>query len=393
MKISDELHAAIDLGRIVERTQQMVRLPSVNPFESTRLGPVEGEALFADWLVEQLDHLGYEPTRHEVVPERPNVWGVGPGGDGPIVMLGGHLDTVGVEGYSGDPFSGDLSEGRVYGRGSCDMKGAFACFLEVAEVLASSGQALPGRLMIAGIADEEAAMLGSTAFPSHGPAADFAIIGEPTELTICTAHLGQYAVPIRTFGRAVHSSIASEGLNAIEQMMKVVSALGEYRDELHARPGHAMCGSGSVNAGVIRGGNMVSIVPDLCELEVDRRVSPLQTSAEVRGELVALLESIAAHDHSFAWELGAPLVDSGPLDTPLDHPVVLAAQIAARRNETPDDAVAFSGSTDAPNLGVPAIIWGPGSLSQAHTIDEYVEVSQLDSAAHLYLDAVLELIG
>jgi acetylornithine deacetylase/succinyl-diaminopimelate desuccinylase-like protein len=217
VRISDELHAAIDLGRIVERTQQMVRLPSVNPFESERLGPVEGEALFADWLVDQLDHLGYEPKRHEVVPERPNVWAVGPGGDGPIVMLGGHLDTVGVEGYSGDPFSGDLREGRVYGRGSCDMKGAFACFLEVAEVLASSGQSLPGRLMIAGIADEEAAMLGSTAFPSHGPAADFAIIGEPTELTICTAHLGQYAVPIRTFGRAVHSSIASEGLRASTQ--------------------------------------------------------------------------------------------------------------------------------------------------------------------------------
>ena len=349
--------------------------------------------MIADWLVDQLDRLGYEPTRHEVVPGRPNVWGVGPGGDGPIVMLGGHLDTVGVESYLGDPFSGDLRSGRVYGRGSCDMKGAFACFLEVAEVLASSGQSLPGRVMIAGIADEEAGMLGSTAFPSHGPAADFAIIGEPTELSICTTHLGQYAVPIRTFGRAAHSSVASEGLNAIEQMMKVITALGEYRDELHTRPGHAMCGSGSVNAGVIRGGNMVSIVPDLCELEVDRRVSPLQTSAEVRGELVELLESIAAHDHSFAWELGSPLVDSGPLDTPLDCPVVLAAQAAARRNETPDAAAAFSASTDAPNLGVPAIIWGPGSLSQAHTIDEFVEVDQLETATHLSLDAVLELIG
>jgi acetylornithine deacetylase/succinyl-diaminopimelate desuccinylase family protein len=389
----NDLHALIDRDRVIERTLTMVQIPSVNPFESARLGPIEGEVLLADWLVDQLDLLGYKPTRHEVAPGRPNVWGIGPGGDGPIVMLGGHLDTVGVEGYSGDPFSGDLRDGRLYGRGSCDMKGAFACFLEVAEVLASADQKFPGRVMIAGIADEEAAMLGSTEFPSHGPAADFAIIGEPTELSICTAHLGQYAVPIRTFGRAVHSSIASEGLNAIEQMMKVITALGEYRDELHSRPGHDMCGSGSVNAGVIRGGNMVSIVPDLCQLEVDRRVSPLQTSAEVRGELVELLESIAAHDHSFAWELGSPLVDSGPLDTPLDSPVVLAAQSAARRNETPDVAVAFSASTDAPNLGVPAIIWGPGSLSQAHTIDEFVEVDQLETATHLYLDAVLELIG
>jgi len=388
-----ELHAAIDVDRVVERAQQMVQIPSVNPFQASRLEPTEGESRVAEWLAAHLDRLGFDPKRVDVADGRPNVWGIGPGGGGPVIALAGHLDTVGVAGYDGDPFSGDLRDGRVHGRGTCDMKGAFACFLEVAEVLNSSGAELNGRMMIAGIADEEAAMLGSSAFGSHAPLPDMAIVGEPTELAICTSHLGQYAVPIRTFGRAVHSSIASQGVNAIEHMICVVSALGEYQVELDSRSGHVMCGSGSVNAGVIRGGEMVSIVPDWCELEIDRRVAPGETSAGVRSELVELLESLNADVKDFRWELGEPLVDAAPLDTPIDSAIVRAAQTAARSHQHDEAPVAFPAATDAPNLGVPAIIWGPGSLDQAHTVDEYVEVTHLESAAHLYLDAVLEMIG
>ncbi len=387
------MHAAIDVERVVERTQQMVQIPSVNPFQASRLGPIEGEARIADWLAAHLDRLGFDPQRADVADGRPNVWGTSPGGDGQVIALAGHLDTVGVAGYDGDPFSGELRDGRVYGRGTCDMKGALACFLEVAEVLVASGVTLNGRLMIAGIADEEAGMLGSSAFESDGPLLDMAIVGEPTELAICTSHLGQYAVPIRTFGRAVHSSIASQGVNAIEHMMRVVSALGEYQLELDGRSGHGMCGSGSVNAGVISGGEMVSIVPDWCELEIDRRVAPGETSAGVRSELVKLLDSLKAEVKDFRWELGEPLVDAAPLDTPIDSAIVRAAQTAARSHQHDEAPVAFPAATDAPNLGVPAIVWGPGSLDQAHTIDEYVEVTQLESAAHLYLGAVLEMIG
>ena len=353
----------------------------------------EGEARVAGWLEAHLDRLGFAPRRVDVVSGRPNVWGIGPGGDGPVLALAGHLDTVGVAGYDGDPFSGELRDGRLHGRGTCDMKGAFACFLEVAEVLSRRGVDLNGRLMIAGIADEEAGMLGSSVFGSQAPMPDMAIVGEPTELAICTAHLGQYAVPIRTFGRAVHSSIASQGVNAIEHMMRVVSALRGYQEQLDARPGHSMCGPGSVNAGVIRGGDMVSIVPDWCELQIDRRVVPGETPAGVRAELVAMLETLEAADEDFRWELGEPLVDAAPLDTPFDATVVKAAQRAARSHGQDEAAVAFPAATDAPNFGVPCVIWGPGSLDQAHTIDEYVDVNQLESAAHLYLDVVLDLIG
>lgn len=391
--IAEDLHAAIDLERVVRRTQDMVRLPSVNPFQSSELSPIEGEGALADWLAVELAQLGYDPQRADVADRRPNIWGMSPGTDGPVIALVGHLDTVGVAGYDGDPFSGDLRDGRIHGRGTCDMKGAFACFLEVAEVLRASAKPLNGRLMIVGLADEEAAMLGSSAFGQHAPLPDMAIVGEPTELAICTAHLGQFALPIRTFGRAAHSSIASQGVNAIEHMTRVVSGLRQYQAELDARVGHPMCGSGSVNAGVIRGGEMVSIVPDWCELEVDRRVAPGETSVDVRAELTSLLERLEAEVADFRWELGAPLVDAAPLDTPMGAVVVRAAQKAAQARTCPDEVAAFPGATDAPNLGVPAIIWGPGSLDQAHTVDEFVAVDQLEAAAHLYLDAVLEVIG
>lgn len=389
---SAHLHDAVDRDRLIARTQALVRIPSVNPFQSP-LAAGQGEAELAQWLEVELSRLGFTTGRAEAAAGRPNVWGLGEGGAGPVLGLVGHLDTVGIEGYNGDPFSGDMSDDRIHGRGSCDMKGAFACFLEVAEVLRAGGHELAGRLMIAGIADEEAAMLGSSAFGSHAPRPDMAIVGEPTELSICSAHLGQYAVPIRTFGRAVHSSIASQGVNAIEHMMRVVESIGEYRDELASREGHAMCGAGTASVGVIRGGDMVSIVPDWCELEVDRRMAPGETSEGIRAEIEARLVALGAADEDFRWELGEPLVDAKPLDTAVDSPLVRAAQDAARTHGRGTAVGAFSAATDAPNLGVPAIIWGPGSLAQAHTVDEYVEVDQLVAATHMYLDAVLELIG
>ncbi len=389
----DALHSLIDIDRVVERTSEMIRIPSVNPFEKPELATGEGETAIGEWLASHLDELGYAPQTYEVAADRPNVWGTSSGGDGPVIALTGHIDTVGVDGYEGDPFSGDVSDGRVSGRGACDMKGAFACFLEVAEVLKASGTELAGRLMIAGLADEEAAMLGSARFGDGAPLPDIAIVGEPTEMAICTSHLGQFALPVKTFGHAVHSSIAHEGINAIEKMMRVMASLGQYRDELAMRDPHPMCGVGTVNAGVIRGGNMVSIVPDWCTLDVDRRLVPGETSADAHAEIMDRLDALAANDPDFTYELGEPLVDAAPLDTPVDSPVVMAAQAAARSWGSSAEAVSFTGSTDAPNLGVPAIIWGPGSLAQAHTTNEWVAIDQLKAAAHMYLDAVLELAG
>ena len=184
-----QLRSSINVERLVERTQAMVRIRSENPFSKP---PSEGmrELEMANFLERSMAELGLDTNRHDVVPDRPNVWGELRGsGDGPTLMLAAHLDTVDSEGYPDayDPF---VKEGRIYGRGSCDMKATFAAYLEVAEILQNSGHALPGNLLLVGVADEEFQMIGSTHFGQMDHPADFCIVGEPTNLNICPAHKG-----------------------------------------------------------------------------------------------------------------------------------------------------------------------------------------------------------
>ena len=355
-----ELHAAIDVDRVVERTQQLIRIPSVNPFQSGALEPNEGEAQVGDWLLANLRRLGFDAHCVDVVAGRPNVWGTSSGGDGPVIALVGHLDTVGVGGYEGYPFSGELVNGRVHGRGACDMKGALACFVEVAEVLEATGANLAGRLMIAGIADEEAGMLGSSSFGSHAPLPDMAIVGEPTEMSICTAHLGQFAVPIRTFGRAVHSSIATTGVNAIERMARVVAALGAHQADLAARAAHPLCGVGSVNAGVrARGRDWCRSCPtgaswrsigESCRAKPPR-THGASSSRSCRSSPPAMTSSDGRSATRSSTRRRSTRRSSHPWSTLPASPLTLMV--------SDDQPGAFPGATDAPNLGVPAIILGP----------------------------------
>lgn len=390
----DALHDLINPDRLVARTAELVQIPSVNPFDEADadLSELYGEARVANWMANRLTALGWDVELTEPEPGRPNLVALSPGGDGPVLGLAGHTDTVGIAGCD-EPFSGRVADGRIHGRGTCDMKGALVAFIEVAEVLAERDVELQGRLMIAGVADEENLMVGSIAMGADGPVCDHLIVGEPTELAICSAHKGQFAFPIRTFGRAVHSSIADTGVNAIKHMTEIVEMLEGYGEELRSGPRHDLCGTGTVNPSVIRGGEMVAIVPDWCELQVDRRLVPGETAAAVVEDLTRRISELAAGREDFRWEIGEPIMASGPLDTPTTDPVVMAAQRAMASRHQAVDATAFPASTDAPNLGAPAIIWGPGSLTKAHTVDEYIEIDELVIAAHLYLDVVLDLIG
>ena len=384
----DCLVAAFDRKVVVSDLCDMIAIRSENPFDGP---PREGyrEREMADFFLARLADLGFEIDSRDVVPGRPNVWGRLKGrGGGPTLMLAGHLDTVGTEGYNA-PFEPKIEQGRVYGRGACDMKAALAAYLEVARLMVQGDVELSGDLIIAGIVDEEWQLTGSRDVGRNGPSADFGIIGEPSDLAICPTHKGQYAVAIRTFGKAVHSSVPEKGHNAIEDMGRVINAFAGHDRTLLSRDPDPLCGHGRFSMGVIRGGTMVCTVPDACELEVDRRTLPGETSEVVREEYAQILETVAG----VKYELSEPLTEVAPLQVPLDSKVVQAT-VAAFEAVTggPAQVQAHTAATDAPNLGFPAIIFGPGSCEQAHSLCEYVEIEQLETATKTYLRAVLDLL-
>lgn len=375
-----------DAARIAADLAALVRIPSVNPYDEP---PCAGrrEAELADRLVAMMEEIGLETGRREIAPDRPNVWGRLRGaGTGPTLMLAGHMDTVGVEGYEGDPFAATVREGRLHGRGAVDMKGALAAMLETARMARDAR--LGGDLLLYFVADEEHLMQGSIAAGQAGPDADACIVGEPSMLAVAPAHKGQSAFEIEIAGKAVHSSRPELGVNALAGAARLIEAALARNEALQAATPHDLLGHGRMTPVMLTGGESHSAVPGDARLTIDRRTLPGENPEEIRAEIEAL---IAAAGVEATIRGPAPLAPS--LDTPLRHPLARAATEAARSVGADPGPIPFPGSTDAPNFGVPAVICGPGDLAQAHTSDEWIELDQTTRAALLYLRAAEILTG
>ncbi len=386
------LSESVSTESVKARLKEMIAIPSENPMAGEPR-PGHREKELGEYYLEQMNQLGMAISSRDAAPGRPNVFGVRHGdSERPSLMLCGHLDTVPTEGYV-DPYSPHEQSGRIYGRGSCDMKAGLACYLEVVRLLQEADVSLKGTLILCGVADEEWQMIGSREIGRNGPIADQCIIGEPSDLAVCPAHKGQHGLFIRTFGKAVHSSIPEQGENAIERMALVINALSDYNEELASREPHPLCGHGRYSPGVIRGGDLVSAVPDFCELEIDRRLLPGDRAEDVRQDIKRRLEPLKLDDPGFRYEISDPSWDIPANDLPVSSPVVRSLLTSAQvLTDIPAQACAFPGSTDAPHLGSPAVVCGPGSLAQAHSLNEYVEIEQLTRATRMYLHTVLDLL-
>lgn len=383
----------IEQKRLVESLCELVAIRSENPFDSeAREGYREKE--IGEYYSEMMNQLCLDVKYSEVQPGRPNVFGFRKGsGDGGTLMLAGHLDTVDTEGYD-NAYDIKFENGIIYGRGTCDMKGALAAYLEVVRLINDADVILKGNLIIGGIADEEYQMIGSKYVGANGPYADQGIIGEPTDLEICPANKGQLGAIIRTFGQSVHSSVPERGINAIIHMAKVIDAFSDYNDELLKSDPHPLCGHGRFSPGVIKGGTIVSTVPDLCELEVDRRVLPGETIEKIFAEYREHLDRLVDTIPGFKYEISDPTWDIPANDVSLDETIVQTLLNAYTEvMGQPTKVRAFVAGTDAPNMGFPTVICGPGSISQAHSLNEYVTVDQLVSAVKIYLWCVLDLLS
>ena len=375
--------------RLIAELSALIRCESVNTFGET--SPVGAESAMADLFEAQLRSLGLEIGTHEVTTGRRNVWGSLKGiGTGPTILLAGHLDTVGVDGYT-YPFDPIVKEGRIHGRGSCDMKAGLAAYLEVVRQLQFTGIPLSGDVIVAGVVDEEHAMAGSKDFGLYGPQVDYAIVAEPTLLQISTAHKGQILTTITTKGLAAHSSLPEQGRNAVYHMSAVLGSLQDYAGELSLRKADQACGKPSFSVGVIRGGDNACSVPDLCQIDIDRRTISGETSADILNELHDVMARAKTTVPELDFEIGTPFLDLPPLDTSSDALVTKAMIDACEAISGQVSVTAFPGSTDSPNFRCPTVICGPGDLAQCHSLNEYVTIDQIEEAVRIYVHAILAM--
>lgn len=370
------------MDQLVELLSDLVRIESINP-DLTADGA--GEAAVAGFVADWLRRAGIEAQIEEVRDGRPNVVArVSGSGGGRTLMLNGHLDTVGITGMT-DPLAPRIADGRLYGRGGYDMKaGVAACMLALAAVRQRETP-LRGDVIFTAVMDEEVAGQGTRAIASRYKA-DGALIAEPTELNLIVAHRGFMWHEFVTHGVAAHGSMPALGVDAIAHMGRVLVALEDLGRELAARPAHPLLKTGSLHAGLIRGGQEASSYPAGCVLNLERRTLPGETLEIVEAEYRGLLERLSIADPAFSATLTTTL-SYGPMETDPQGPLsasvrAAAAQVLGREPATTGAAFWTDGATLG-EVGIPAVLFGPAGEG-AHAFEEWVDLDSVRQCVSIY---------
>ncbi len=391
--MNTKLTALIDENRLVQVTRDLVRIPSVNP--------PGGEKPVAEYLLNQLASWGIEA---ELIPEpdpnRPQVLARLRGnGTRPPLLLNGHMDVV----PTGDPsrwefppFSGTIKNGRLYGRGSSDMKGGLSVALEVCRVIHTAGIPLSGDLALPFAMGEETGEPGTqTLLERSGYRDGFAIVLEPTGLSVCVAGRGLAWFRITIEGKSTHASIAEQGINPIDMFLSLGPAITKYNEKIRQRR-HPLCGSATCAMTMVHAGEKENVTPETLSLVLDRRINPGEKVENVQQEIEDLLVSLAESDKNFHAHLEL-IHQYEPAEIPPD---ISQVSLLCRSVEqaTGEKAVVHGApfSTDARNfindVGIPAVVFGPGEMNQPHTLDESIRVSDLTAATRAILNVADKLI-
>lgn len=366
----------------------LVAIPSVNPMGRAVSGPTYLEGRLTDYLERFCRDRQIAYAREVVSPGRDNLIARYDAPEpGRTLLYDVHQDTVPVEGMTVPPFEPHVENGRLYGRGACDVKGSLAAMLVAIERLVRERPRGSASVRLACTVDEEFTHTGSSHLAA-GPwaQADLAIVAEPTRLDLVTTHKGAVRWKIRTRGVACHSSSPNAGRNAIYAMARVIAALEDHARELGQSTADAILGPPSLSVGRIEGGQSVNIVPDGCEIEIDRRVIPGESGAGCPARVEAFLRerlgSLDGIETLPYWVNMPPLVPRVGADC-LE---AIGATIRAVTGRSPAvGGVPFG--TDAGPLnesGVPCLVLGPGDIAQAHTKDEWIELREVHEAAEVF---------
>jgi succinyl-diaminopimelate desuccinylase len=414
-RVLAEVDRAVD--EIVQYTADLVRIPTINP-------PGEVYADCAHFIGTDLERRGFDIeyieaegcAEHTHRHPRLNIVGSRRGGPGPVVHLNGHFDVVPAGGgWTVDPFGGIVRDGRIYGRGVCDMKAGIAAAVFAAEAIERAGVALPGTIEISGTVDEESGGFAGVAYlAERGRIAagrtDYVIIPEPLNVDrICVGHRGVYWFEVTARGRIGHGSMPFLGVNAIDGMGTLMQAM---RDDLMPRlaarrtaipvvpPGarHATININGIDGGQAVGGIQTPCIADVCRAVFDRRFLFEEGFDAAKSEIEALVTRAAARAPGVRFEL-RDLMVVHPTKTPDDSPVIAAlAQSIERVLGRRADVVASPGTYDHKHVariaGVPhCVAYGPGELELAHQPDEYCRIDDVVSAAKVIALATLDLMG
>jgi acetylornithine deacetylase len=359
------------LDKALQLFKQLVAVDSVNP---SLVPGAAGEAAVARAIAEAMRAIGLGVEIQDAAPDRPNVVGALDGRmAGRSLMFCGHIDTVGVAGMPA-PFDPVERGGRIYGRGSQDMKSGIAAMIDAARVIVESGGLAAGRLVIACVVDEEHASIGADALVTNWRT-DAAVVTEPTDLQVAIAHKGFEWVEIETEGRAAHGSRPGEGRDAIRLMARVLNGLDAIDRDLQSRPPHALLGTASLHASLIEGGRELSSYPDRCHLQMERRTIPGEAPGAAGREVEDLLTRLRRDDPDFT-AASKPMFARSPYEIAANHELPLAMIRAAGNTAS---AIGMSFWTDAAILGdagIPSILFGPTGAG-LHSVEEWVDAASV----------------
>ena len=384
---------------LVQTLSDLVAIPSVNPMGRPLDGPEFYEERVTDYLQRLFTSWNLPWQRQFVEPRRENIiarldGNPSPADGGQVILLEAHQDTVPVDGMTIEPWNPQVRDGRLYGRGACDIKGGMTAMLGALARLVEERPARRPTVVMACTVNEEYGYSGASELHKLWEAGansvvprrpDAAIVAEPTDLQVVVAHKGAVRWRCRTHGRAAHSSQPERGDNAVYKMARVLAALEEFAAQVgKAVPEHRLCGRATLSVGTIQGGLSVNTVPDVCTIEIDRRLLPGEEALDAYQRAVEYVRQRVGDDRSVEHEppylKGSTLADrdNGPL---ADRLVGVTRQVLGR-----GEKIGVSYGTNASRIspaGVPTVVFGPGSIDQAHTADEWLSLDELAKASEV----------
>ena len=370
-------------NNVLDTLADLIRINSINTNYQGGVNELE----MAEYVERFFQERGIETWRQAVFSDRPNVIARVPGlHPERRVVLEAHMDTVAVTGMTIEPWRPEVSDGKMFGRGACDTKGGMAAMMHAVANLVTSKTTPLCDVWFAATIDEEYSFRGVVALCEPPFHADAAIIAEPTDLQPVIASKGLVRWKIETLGKAAHSAKPHLGRNAIEHMAQIIVAIQKDTIDL-ARRSHALLGPATCNIGVVRGGVQINFVPDRCEIEIDRRLLPGEHVSGVLSHYQALVDSVAKSHSGMQVVMHQPMLTDIPLETDPDATAVQTMVQVLRHFGLASTLSGVPFCSDASKfgaIGIPSIIFGPGSIDQAHSAIEFVSCNQVVKATEIY---------